>query len=392
MIWILVTIVVNLGYLGLIVYYHRQLIRPVSFPELAESAKSPMVSVVIVGRNEDDHIPACLSGIYQNDYPKENFEVIYVDDHSTDASIQLLQKWETKGLQLLQLADHVEGKATKNFKKKGIALALNHARGDLILHTDADTIVGRHWIRQHAISHHMGHVFSAAPVFMIEERGFLAHFQQLDFLVTMAVTAAGIRSGLHYLANGANMSYDLEARKQIREESGRNFASGDDVFLVQAFGLKKRAYDFAKASSEKMTDEGVSFLHSTKSAVYTYPETSWKAFFNQRFRWAGKSSAYRDKRLLGIEALVFIVNVLLLINFFFVFILPGWLLVFAGQLLFKGLLDVWFIVAAARKWHQKTDSNYLLPALLFYPLYYLIVGISALIPIKKTWKGRAIGR
>jgi biofilm PGA synthesis N-glycosyltransferase PgaC len=55
----------------------------------------------------------------------------------------------------------------------------------------------------------------------------------------------------------------------------------------------------------------VFFLKSRQAIVNTQPETSWKAFVNQRVRWASKASHYDDKRIFWVLLLVYAVNLLI---------------------------------------------------------------------------------
>lgn len=386
MLWILISVGFTLAYLLLIAFYQWQWNGIPRETPAIDGLDVPKVSVIIVGRNEAATIPACLNSIYSNAYPPGKLEIIFVDDHSDDNSLSILKSYKNKGLQIVCLSDHLNSDTNHNFKKRGIEIALGKASGQLILHTDADTVVGKQWIKQHVSSYQKGYAFTAAPVLFHPVNGFLQHFQQLDFLVTMGVTGAGIVSGLHFLANGANMSYNLAERRKIVSRQGEQFASGDDVFLVQAFGINNKTPDFAEASSDKR----VNFVRDIESIVYTYPEKTWKAFFNQRFRWAGKSRAYRDKKLQMVEILVFGMNATLLANAFLAFIFPGLLILFLFQLLLKFIVDSLFIRSVACDWQISLSNKQLFFSLLFYPVYYILIGISVILPLKKTWKGRAI--
>ncbi len=51
---------------------------------------SPLVSVIVVNHNGIDFVDACLSSLFNNDYP--NFEVIFVDNASTDGSLEYVKK------------------------------------------------------------------------------------------------------------------------------------------------------------------------------------------------------------------------------------------------------------------------------------------------------------
>jgi cellulose synthase/poly-beta-1,6-N-acetylglucosamine synthase-like glycosyltransferase len=376
MTWSIFTLLVTLFYVILIAFYHFHWRNISVINEAVQEAEFPFVSIIVVGRNEGENLTACINSIVQNDFPVQSYEIIYVDDHSEDDSLEKLNAIKTKQLEVLCLKDY-EGLTRDNkFKKQAIEYALTRAKGDLILHTDADTIVGKRWIRSHAISYAKGNVFSAAPVVLEEPYNFLTGFQMLDVLTTMAVTGGGIKAGMHYLANGANMSYDAKARQQIKDPDGYVFASGDDVFLIQSF--------------RRLKIGPISFLADPEAIVETKSVKRWRAFFNQRFRWAGKSRGYRDGNLLFVEALVFFMNLSLLINgLLLVLSLVGYH-VFLTQIILKLLTDVLFIRSASSKLGIKTGGKYILPAFLFFPVYYLIIGISTFLPIQRTWKGRQI--
>jgi len=53
---------------------------------MPENGNFPLVSVVIIGKNEKDTIERCILSIFNQSYP--NFEIIYVDDKSTDNTLE----------------------------------------------------------------------------------------------------------------------------------------------------------------------------------------------------------------------------------------------------------------------------------------------------------------
>ncbi|HOQ49031.1 MAG TPA: glycosyltransferase, partial [Candidatus Kapabacteria bacterium] len=52
----------------------------------------PSVSVLVPARNEEDTIEECLMALALSNYPKEKFEIIAIDDRSTDSTLQIMQK------------------------------------------------------------------------------------------------------------------------------------------------------------------------------------------------------------------------------------------------------------------------------------------------------------
>src|SRR5947209_2784299 len=58
--------------------------------------KQPFVSIVIPTRNESENIKACLESIFSQNYPADLFEVVMVDDYSTDPTIRFAKEIENK--------------------------------------------------------------------------------------------------------------------------------------------------------------------------------------------------------------------------------------------------------------------------------------------------------
>ena len=97
----------------------------------------PRVSICVPARNEERGVGRCLQSLLNQDYP--NFEVIAIDDHSTDHTgdiIQALAKTNSR-LKFLQGADLPDGWLGKPF---ALHQAFEAAQGEYLLFTDADTV------------------------------------------------------------------------------------------------------------------------------------------------------------------------------------------------------------------------------------------------------------
>jgi len=102
---------------------------------------SPFVSVCVPARNEARSIEACLTSLLNQGYP--HFEVIAVDDHSTDATGDIIQSLAGKFPNLI----HIQGEALPSgWLGKPFALhqAVEKARGGILIFTDADPVFQPH--------------------------------------------------------------------------------------------------------------------------------------------------------------------------------------------------------------------------------------------------------
>jgi glycosyltransferase involved in cell wall biosynthesis len=95
-------------------------------------AALPTVSIILPFLNEQDNLPRCLKSIAGQDYPSQSIEVVAADGGSVDHSREVLRSFEDRIR--IRLVDNSERRGAE----WGKALALQHARGDLIQCMDAD--------------------------------------------------------------------------------------------------------------------------------------------------------------------------------------------------------------------------------------------------------------
>jgi len=99
------------------------------------------VSVIIPARNEEKVIGQCLDSLARLDFPRESFEVILVDNGSTDRTIEVARSFsKVLNLTILQKAG-VHISALRN-------LAASQARGGIFAFLDADCVVSPTWLTQ----------------------------------------------------------------------------------------------------------------------------------------------------------------------------------------------------------------------------------------------------
>jgi chlorobactene glucosyltransferase len=101
-------------------------------------ADPPLISICIPARNEEINIQKCVSAILAQDYP--NFEVIVLDDRSTDSTLALLADIASRDSRLLPLSgsDLPSGWAGK---PHALYQAARAARGEWLCFVDADTFL-----------------------------------------------------------------------------------------------------------------------------------------------------------------------------------------------------------------------------------------------------------
>ncbi len=334
------------------------------------------ISVIIPARNEAENIAACLQSICQQDYPLNLFEIIVVDDASTDNTLAIARTIEKNGLQIniARLEARENNTAPKKRAiEKGIALS----KGSLIVTTDADCIVGPSWLKNMAAWHqYSNNVFIAAPVLMQNNGSLLSRFQALDFLTMQGITAASVSRQFHYMCNGANLAYEKKVFEDVGGFNGIDqIASGDDMLLMNKIA--------------RLYPQRVGFINAQAAIVSTACAESWSAFLQQRIRWASKAGHYQQPKMLLVLLLVYLLNFFLLALLVLACWQPLALLYFVGFCSIKFLLEVLFVSPVAKFFGQKK----LLPWLwILQPLHIAYIVVSGFLGQVKTyeWKGRKL--
>ncbi len=256
-------------------------------------------SIIIPARNEAANIERLLQSILAQQYPKELFEVIVVDDFSTDATPLIVTNIgvEHSNVRLISLSTELNGKKLNAYKKKAIELAVASSKHEWIVTTDADCWVKPKWLSFFdAYIQEMQPVFFGAPVVFSNNGSVLETFQCIDFMALQGITAAAASAGKQAMCNGANLAYKKSVFYEVEGFSGvDNIASGDDMLLMNKMKL---AYP-----------QKLGYLFSPEVIVSTLPMDTLKGFLNQRIRWASKTNKYKDTSVVVVLWMIFLLNI-----------------------------------------------------------------------------------
>lgn len=129
-----------------------------------------MISVVIPARNAASTLAECLEALAVQTVPSERFEVIVVDDGSTDLTASIAR---THGATCIPASPSGAAAA----RNRGVA----EARGDLVLFTDSDCAPAPDWIERLAAPFADPGVVGAKGVYRTRERGAVPRFVQAEY-------------------------------------------------------------------------------------------------------------------------------------------------------------------------------------------------------------------
>src|SRR6185503_4863165 len=181
MILIYITLGLFIPYSILILFYYSGWKELKNFSSV-EQEPALNISVIVAARNEEENIGSLLSSLESQTYPRHLFEVIVVDDHSTDNTATI-----ANGFSFVKLI-RLEFDNINSYKKKAIETGIAAASGDLIVITDADCVVLPGWLKTiAAFKKETDAVFIAAPVLIENKSPLLQTFQSLDFMVLQGI-------------------------------------------------------------------------------------------------------------------------------------------------------------------------------------------------------------
>ena len=337
-----------------------------SKPANSEQTKPISFSILVPMRNEEDKIVNVLKDIEKQNYNSGNFEIIVINDHSTDQSFEKVKNLNISNLILINTLG--------NGKKEAIETGLQKAKNEYIIQTDADCGMGKEWlssINQYLNRHSVKLLI--APVVFKPESKFFSNLQELDFMALIMSTAglAGLKHPV--MANGANLIYPKSVinRKHILNSKT---SSGDDVFLLHYI---KKEYG----------SKSIHFIKSKEASVITASTSGLSEFLNQRIRWASKSKYYKDLDTIAVGSLVFLINITLLISFFAAFFSETNKHLFFVFFVSKFFAD-YLLLLPILSFYKRASLLIYIPILSFiYPFYISFVAIVS--PFKSfVWKDR----
>jgi cellulose synthase/poly-beta-1,6-N-acetylglucosamine synthase-like glycosyltransferase len=386
MIFLAISIFLLIAYVWLMLFYRKGW-REIPDFKIANRLKEnelPFISIIIAARNEEKNIGACIQSILNQTYPQHKFEIIVTDDHSTDNTVSVVTSFQNENITLLHLSDFIENRELNSYKKKSIDTALQFAKGELIVTTDADCIVPEKWIEiLAAFYEEKSPVFVALPVKFsdpLATDSFLKKlfkiFQSLDFMSLQGITGASVSKKIHAMCNGANLAYEKDVFFEVGGFEGIDeLASGDDMLLMHKV--------------QKKYPHEIMFLKSKDVIVTTQPAETLREFINQRIRWASKADRYTDRKITAVLLLVYLLNAWLLILGLSSFFYAKAFYIFLAAVIIKTLVELLFLYPVACFFKKQKQLWWFLPAQPFHILYTVIAGWLGKFG-SYQWKGRRV--
>ncbi|MGJ1228717.1 glycosyltransferase [Sphingobacterium siyangense] len=334
-----------------------------------EGTEFPPLSVIICAHNEQDNIPEFLPSILNQDYP--NFEVIVVNDFSTDNTPWILHDFEAKypHLKIVDIKEHIR---LKHGKKFAVSMGIKASKHQTLVFTDADCAPqSDQWLKKIAAA------FRPETEIVLGYSPYFKKKSLLNLLIRFETSHTAMSyfsyalKGDAYMGVGRNMAYkkDLFFRNK-GFAAHMHIKSGDDDLFV----------------NQNANPTNVNIALAAESIVYSEPKATWRSYYKQKARHSGASTIYkkRHQRMLGTQLVSAVFFYIALIATAIAFPMYWYVPVTAYLL---RLIAQWIIFANIYKKLEVKELIWWLPLVDF--IYYFYICINGIFSRKKkkiSWK------
>jgi cellulose synthase/poly-beta-1,6-N-acetylglucosamine synthase-like glycosyltransferase len=315
-------------------------------------------------KNEEENITTLVKSISEQDYPHDNFEVIFVNDNSTDNTLNILNKI---------VSDYKNFTVTDSSnkilpgKKGALTIGIEKANNPFILITDADSIPERQWLKSFAQEFEKGFDFVFGVVNIFQENSNANRIACFENLRTSILSFGLAGIGLPYSSGGASFGFRKESFEKIGGyKTTTETLSGDDDLLIRE-GIKNKMK--------------VGVITNKQAFVHTTSPDNLNDYFKQKARHTSTSNFYllRHKIILAIWHLM---NLLLIFSPILSFINLDLLLLFFTKIIF----DVIIVLLFQKKLGYKFRVLHIVYLQIEYELFLIVHYLSATFKKKIEWK------
>lgn len=270
-----------------------------------------LVSIIICAKNEaanlEKHLPSILAQRYSNDAGKPLYEVIVVNDHSTDNTGQILERFSSQN-EHLKIVDLGLKPKSPTGKKQALGAGADIAKGEWLLLTDADCIAASdEWLDMMVAPLAYGKEIVAGYGAYRTDVGMLNKFIRWETLHTFIQYATYVRIRRPYMAVGRNMACTRRALERARNTEVWNaLPYGDDDLLVSISGF----------------GDNTAVVYHPLAFTYTDAKKSWASWVRQKQRHLSTGKYYRTEIKISL-ALYAIAHALMWTIFFICLGWPG---------------------------------------------------------------------
>lgn len=232
-------------------------------------------SLIIAAKNEEKNISGLLEAFVRIDYPADRFEIIIVDDNSSDTTFEIATSFKSR-LQNLKVIKNINPAFPR--KKGALHTGITQSTNIYIAITDADCIPSPGWLKELEQQFQAGAEFVIGVSPLLKSRGLTASIAAYENFKSYCLSLSLASAGLPYSGIARNFAFKKECYFTLGGFSGTlETIGGDDDLLIR------------EAVKQKMK---ISVMTGEESLVYTHPPLNFNTYMNQKARHTATSNFY----------------------------------------------------------------------------------------------------
>ena len=241
-----------------------------------KNSELPMVTFAVPSKNEEKNIGKTIGQISKINYPKNKFEVIAVNDGSSDNTLAEMKKAKKLATKLGVAVTVIDWKKNKG-KREGMAVCVEQSRGEFIVFIDSDSFVDKNIAKEFVkyfvdpkVGAVAGHGFVAN-----KDTNILTKMQDVRYFVAFkGYKSAEAIFGAVTCCSGCCSAYRKSAVLEVISK-----------WRGQTFLGVKCTYGDDRALTNFLLQKGYAALFAPKAIAYTVVPDNFRQFMKQQLRW-----------------------------------------------------------------------------------------------------------
>ena len=237
---------------------------------------SPTVSFAVPSKNEGENIRETIVRIAQTDYPKSKFDIIVINDGSTDNTLGEMLKAKEIAKKIGVNVVVVDWKVNKG-KREGMAECIRKSKNDIIIFIDSDSFVDKDTAKElvkyfidKKVAAVAGHAYVANA-----NKNALTKMQAVRYYVAFkAYKSAEALFGTVTCCSGCCSAYKREYLMDVL-----------DPWLKQSFLGVRCTYGDDRSLTNFLLKKNYTTVYSHEAKAYTFVPDTFRGFMKQQLRW-----------------------------------------------------------------------------------------------------------
>ncbi len=313
-------------------------------------------SIVIAAKNEETNIPGLINSLKKLNYPKENFEIILVDDNSSDNTFKVIKDltYNIDNFKIYKITvKKIPG------KKGALTFGISKAKNPYIMITDADCLVNSKWLNIYSEYFSNGYDFLFGIALFKQNNLLVNRISCFENLRNSILTFASAKIGIPYSASARNFGFRKSSFGKLNgyDNTTETLSGDDDLLLREAVKNKFK----------------IGAIINKDASVLSCTKENFKEYFVQKSRHTKTSLHYllRHKLLLGIWHIL---------NLFFLFSMVLYFVnsIFIWLFILKILIDIILVLFMQKTFNYKFNIFEIFYLQILYEILLIINFLGAL--------------